>query len=399
MPANSTASLGALSAETFDAFLAGRQEPAWLLDARREAWAAFEAAGSPEWRRTNLKGLKLESLSPAEPEVTVEFAGHQGVLVLPLAEALAAHGELVRRVFGSGIQTGRDRFAALNNALVGGGVFVYVPRNTEVEAPVRISYRLGQAGAIVAPRTLVLVEANSQVQVIEDYSSALDGQSLLLPGTEISVGDNSLVRYASVQILDQSAYLIGAQQLNLDGKEARGEWLNIVLGGAVQNLRLEAQMAGNGSAIEWNGVLYGDNKQNLVVSPTLNHVGRNTEGQINFKTVVDNDAYCVFDGMVRIPKTGQGTNSDLRENALHLSKTSRTDSIPGLEIDANEVKAGHGSTSGQIDEEQLFYLQSRGLPFAEAKRIIIQGFVGEMIDRIPDETLREQVEELVAAKV
>ncbi|HEY1011750.1 MAG TPA: Fe-S cluster assembly protein SufD [Herpetosiphonaceae bacterium] len=400
MPANSTATLGALSAETFDAFAAGRQEPAWLAAARREAWAAFEAAGNPDWRRTNLKGLKLDTLSPAEPEVTVEFAGHQGVVVLPLAEALASHGELVKRVLGSGIASGRDRFAALNNALVSGGVFVYVPRNTEVEAPVTISYRLTQAGAIAAPRTLVLVEANSRIGIVEQYASdQLDGQALLLPGTEIVVGDNSLVRYASVQIVDSQVYVIGAQQFGLDGKDARGEWLNVVLGGAVQNLKLDAQMRGNGSAIEWNGVLYGNKKQNLLVAPTLNHVGLNTEGQINFKTVVDDESYCVFDGMVRIPKTGQGTNSDLRENAMHLSKASRSDSIPGLEIDANEVKAGHGSTSGQIDEEQLFYLQSRGLPFAEAKRIIVQGFVGEIIDRIPDETLREQVEELVAAKV
>ena len=158
-------------------------------------------------------------------------------------------------------------------------------------------------------------------------------------------------------------------------------------------------MRGNGSSIAWNGVIYGNNDQNLLVAPTLNHIGLNTEGQINFKTVVDDTAYAVFDGMVRIPKTGQGTNSDLRENAMHLSKTSRSDSIPGLEIDANEVKAGHGSTSGQIDEEQLFYLQSRGLPFEEAKRTIVLGFVGEIIDMIPDEALRERIEEVVADKV
>ncbi len=137
----------------------------------------------------------------------------------------------------------------------------------------------------------------------------------------------------------------------------------------------------------------------MLVAPKLNHIGLNTEGQINFKTVVDDEAYAVFDGMVKIPASGQGTNSDLRENALHLSNTSRSDSIPGLEIDANEVKAGHGSTSGQIDAEQLFYLQSRGLPFAEAKRTIVLGFVGEIIDMIPDEAVRERVETIVAEKV
>ncbi len=398
MPANATSST--IDRGQFDTLLAGRTEPEWMTALRHEAWAAFEAAEMPEWRRSRLKGFSFGDYTVAAATTSIEFAGAEGVVVLPLAEALIKHADLVQRVLGSGVHTSRDKFTALNNALINGGVFVYVPKNTEVEAPVQIQHRVNKAGDLVAPRTLGLVERNSRIKIVEEYISGdFDAPALVLTGSEFEVGDGAALSYTWVQNLGAKVNIFGGQQLNLVGKDAQGEWLNIVMGSTLQHVTLEAQMRGNGSSISWNGVIYGNNDQNLLVAPTLNHIGLNTEGQINFKTVVDDTAYAVFDGMVRIPKTGQGTNSDLRENAMHLSKTSRSDSIPGLEIDANEVKAGHGSTSGQIDEEQLFYLQSRGLPFEEAKRTIVLGFVGEIIDMIPDEALRERIEEVVAGKV
>jgi Fe-S cluster assembly protein SufD len=398
MPANAT--ISTVDRGQFDALLAGRNEPEWMTAQRNAAWTAFEAAEMPEWRRSKLKGFDFGNYSVAEATTTIEFAGAAGVVVLPLAEALLKHADLVQRVLGSGVHTDRDKFTALNNALINGGVFVYVPKNSEVEAPINIQYRVNKAGDLVAPRTLALVEPNSRIKIIEEYiSDDFAAPALVLSGAEFEVGDGAALNYTWVQNLGANVTIIGGQQLNLVGKDAQGEWLNIVMGGTLQHVTLEAQMRGNGSSIAWNGVIYGNHDQNLLVAPTLNHIGLNTEGQINFKTVVDDNAYAVFDGMVRIPKSGQGTNSDLRENAMHLSKTSRSDSIPGLEIDANEVKAGHGSTSGQIDEEQLFYLQSRGLPFEEAKRTIVLGFVGEIIDMIPDEALRERIEEVVADKI
>ncbi|MBM7843721.1 Fe-S cluster assembly protein SufD [Herpetosiphon giganteus] len=383
----------------FEALLASRNEPEWLTSRRREAWQAFETAEQPDWRRTNLKGFNLADYSVAEAEVSVEFAGAEGVTILPLAEAIQSHAELVQRVLGSAVQTSRDPYSALNNALVNGGIFIHVAKDVAVEELVRIRYHVANAGTIVAPRTLIVTERHSSINVIEEISSAdFAASAVVLTGVEIEVGDGGQVNFSSVQTLNNNVYVLGSQQIRIN-RDAQAEWLNVVVGSAVQHVTLEANLSGNGSSVNWNGLLYGNGTQNLLVAPKLNHIGLNTEGQINFKTVVDDEAYAVFDGMVKIPATGQGTNSDLRENALHLSKTSRSDSIPGLEIDANEVKAGHGSTSGQIDEEQLFYLQSRGLPFAEAKRTIVLGFVGEIIDMIPDEAVRERVETIVAEKV
>lgn len=398
MPVNQV--VNTLDSAQFAALLNSRTEPEWLTTQRQVAWSAFEAAAMPEWRRSNLKGFNFADYRLTEATTSIAFEGAPGVVVLPLAQALQTHGDLVQRVLASGIHTSRDKFTALNNALVNGGVFIYVPKNSEVEVPVHIQYRVNQAGDLVALRTLGLIERNSRISVIEEYiSEDFATPALVLTGAEFEVGDGASLNYTSVQNLGDNVNIIGGQQINVAGNDGQAEWLNVVLGGTLQHVTLEAQLRGNGSSVSWNGVLYGDDNQNLLVAPTLNHIGLNTEGQINFKTVVDDKAYVVFDGMVRIPKTGQGTSSDLRENALHLSKEARSDSIPGLEIDANEVKAGHGSTSGQIDEEQLFYLQSRGLPFEEAKRTIVLGFVGEIIDMIPDETLRDRIEEVVANKV
>lgn len=398
MPANSI--ISTIDRAQFDALMQNRTEPDWMTVQREAAWQAFEAAELPLWRRSRMKDFDFGAFTMAEAAITIDFAGADGVVVLPFAEALQKHGDLVKRVFASAIHTDRDKFTALNNALVNGGVFVYVPKECEVEAPVHIQYRVKNAGDMVAPRTLGLIERHSRIKIIEEYiSDDFDTPALVLTGAEFEVGDSAAVNYTWVQNLGRNVSIIGGQQLNLAGNDAQGEWLNIILGSTLQHVTLEAQMRGNGSSISWNGVIYGNANQNLLVAPTLNHIGLNTEGQINFKTVVDDSAYAVFDGMVRIPKSGQGTNSDLRENAMHLSKNARSDSIPGLEIDANEVKAGHGSTSGQLDEEQVFYLQSRGLPFEEAKRTIVLGFVGEIIDMIPNEELRDRIEEVVADKV
>ncbi len=400
MPAKQQTSTS-LDAVHFTSFLNGRQEPSWLTTQRREAWAAFEAADMPFWRRTSLKGFQFSDFSPASAQVTISWDGSDaGVVVLPLAEAIDQHPELVQKVLYSAIRSDRDKFAALNNAFVADGVFVYVPKNTTVEQPIHVQYAVPAAGAMVAVRTLALIEHHSSATIIEEYvSSDPNAPAMVLSGAEITLADEANVTFNSVQTLGAQVYNFGGQQLRLLGKDAHAEWVNLVIGAKTQNVRLEADLQGNGSNIEWNGLIYANRQQQLLVAPTLHHAGLNTEGQINFKTVVDDEAYAVFDGMVRIPKTGQGTNSDLRENALHLSKNSRSDSIPGLEIDANEVKAGHGSTSGQLDEEQLFYLLSRGLPPVEAKRMIVLGFVGEIIDLLADEDLRDQIEALVAAKI
>jgi Fe-S cluster assembly protein SufD len=369
-----------------------------LAEARRSALATAQQLDLPIWRRTDLKDFKLDDLRPAYGTVEIHAQAEQGVYVADFQTALRDKGELVARYLGTAVPSDLNKFVAYNTALANDGVVVYVPRNVEVAEPIHVTYYLPAAGLATFPRTLVISEANSRVTVIEEFrSDDLSAYSMIAPVAELFANDGSEIRFISLQTLGRNAYQLGAQRA-IVGRDARVWWLAGAVGGNVQHIDMQVNLQGNGSALEWYGFTFATGTQQLLWAPTVNHIGLSTEAQIDWKSAVSDTAYVVFDGMIDIEKGAQGTNSDLRDAALHLSDKARSDSIPGLEIDANEVKAGHGSTSGQIDEEQLFYLMARGLSRAEATRMILLGFFASVVERIPYDEVRDRVLELIEAK-
>jgi Fe-S cluster assembly protein SufD len=369
-----------------------------LAEARRSALATAQQLELPIWRRTDLKDFKLDQLRPAYGTAEIHAQAAQGVYVADFQTALREKGELIARYFGTAVPSDLNTFVAYNTALANDGVVVYVPRNVEVAEPIHVTYHLPAAGLATFPRTLVISEANSRVTVIEEFrSDDLSAYGMIAPVAELFANDGSEIRFISLQTLGRNAYQLGAQRA-IVGRDARVWWLAGAVGGNVQNMDMQVNLRGNGSALEWYGFTFGTGTQQLLWAPTVNHIGLSTEAQIDWKSAVSDTAYVVFDGMIDIEKGAQGTNSDLRDAALHLSDKARSDSIPGLEIDANEVKAGHGSTSGQIDEEQLFYLMARGLSRAEATRMIVMGFFASIVERIPYDEVRDRVLELIETK-
>jgi len=369
-----------------------------LAQARRSALATAQQLDLPIWRRTDLRDFKVEDLRLTYGTVEIHARVEQGVYVADFQTALRDKGDLLARYFGTAVPTDLNTFVAYNTALANDGVVVYVPRNVEVAEPIHVTYHLPAAGAATFPRTLVISEANSRVTVIEEFrSDDLSAYGMSAPVAELFANDGSEIRFISLQTLGQNAYQLGAQRA-IVGKDARVWWLAGAVGGNVQHMDMQVNLQGNGAALEWYGFTFGTGTQQLLWAPTVNHIGLSTEAQIDWKSAVSDTAYVVFDGMIDIEKGAQGTNSDLRDAALHLSDKARSDSIPGLEIDANEVKAGHGSTSGQIDEEQLFYLMARGLSRADATRMIVMGFFAAVVERIPYDEVRDRVLELIEAK-
>ncbi|HEX6289993.1 MAG TPA: Fe-S cluster assembly protein SufD [Herpetosiphonaceae bacterium] len=370
-----------------------------LVETRRAALTTAQQLELPFWRRTDLKRFKLDELRPTYGTVEISARAPQGVYVADFQTALRDKADLVGRYLGTALPTDFNTFVAYNMALANDGVVIHVPRNVEVSEPIRVVYRLPAAGTATFPRTLVIAEANSRVTVIEEFrSDDLTSYGLSAPVTELFANDSSEIRLVSLQTLGQNAYQLGAQRA-IVGKDARVWWLSGAVGGSVQHMDMQVNLQGSGSALEWYGFTFGTDSQQLLWAPRVNHIGLSTEAQIDWKSAVSDTAYVVFDGMIDIEKGAQGTNSDLRDAALHLSDKARSDSIPGLEIDANEVKAGHGSTSGQIDEEQLFYLMARGLSRADATRMIVLGFFASVVERIPFDEVRDRVLELIEAKI
>jgi Fe-S cluster assembly protein SufD len=379
-------------------------EPGWLVERRHDAWDYFAQTGPPEWRRTDLSGLAADGLILADAGVAEliwdETLAAQGVVFKPLAQALASHEELVKAHMDTAVAPLEHKFSALRAALWQDGVLLYVPRNVAAETPVRVRYTLPAGARTTFPRTLVIAEANSSLTLIEEFISAdQDAPALAAPVSEIFAGPGSNIRFISTQRWGDGVYHIGGQKVVLE-RDANVEWTSIALGGKVQHIEAETTLKGEGSRVNWNGATFAGAGQLLVSAPWLRHVGHRAESFMQFKTVVSGNGYSVFDGMIKIEHESSATSTRLEEHALHLSPLARNDSIPGLKIDTNSVlKGGHASTSGDVDEEQLFYMQARGISKADAKRMIVMGFFSPALDSIPVEALRMEIEAAIEAKI
>jgi len=379
-------------------------EPAWLGERRRDAWELFAKSGPPEWRRSDLSGLVPDDLATfTSPGITLEWdqaLAAQGVVFKPLHEALASHEALIQRYMDTGVAPLEHKFSAMRAALWRDGVLLYVPKGVAVESPLRVRYSLPDGVSATFPRTLVIVEANASVTLVEEFSSNDQPISALAaPISELFAGPGSQLRFLSVQHWGAGVYHLGAQKLVLEN-DASAEWTSIALGGKLQHLDAETTLKGNGSSVNWLGATFANGTQQLLTAPWLRHVGHNAESFMQFKTVVNDTGYSVFDGMIKIEHESAATSTRLEEHALHLSPNARNDSIPGLKINTNSVlKGGHASTSGDVDDEQLFYMQARGISRADAKRMIVMGFFSPALDSIPLAGLREELELIIEGKI
>ncbi|MBC8078392.1 MAG: Fe-S cluster assembly protein SufD [Chloroflexales bacterium] len=397
--------LSALNADALAAHAQASGEPQWLQQRRANALAAYEAAALPRWSRTDLAQLQLDAVIPASDASATAVQwdptlSQQGVIFTTLKAALRSHAELIERYLGRAVSPIANKFNALHAALWQDGALLYVPKNVAVEEPLRVVYTLSGSNTLIAPHTLIILERGASVTLVEEFTSP-DGLTnpVAFPATEAFIGESAQLRLCSVQQWGEGVRHIGAQRVAFE-KDGGCEWVSIALGGQLQHIDAEATLGANGARVNWLGVTFASKHQHLVIAPWLRHAANSTDGFMQFKTVVSDHGYSVFDGMVRIEADTHGTVSRLEEHAVHLSQESRNDSIPGLMIDSNDIaRAGHASTSGKIDDEQIFYLQARGIPRAEATRIIVMGFLMPVIEAVPVEDLRERLIAAVEEKI
>lgn len=379
-------------------------EPEWMIEQRAAAWRFFSESTPPFWRRTDLSKFQPEIVAaPLGVQQTTLYAdglAAQGVVFTTLAAALRDHQALVQRYFGTAVDPLKHKFSALHTALWQDGVFLYVPKGVRLEQPLLATFTLPEGGNAIFPHTLIIVDRDAQVTFIEEFSSPdATEQALAAPVTELFVGDGASVRFVTAQTWGAGVYHIGSQTAKI-GHDGALDWLAVNLGGQVQHIEAETQLEGDGSRVDWLASTFANGSQSLLTAPWLRHVGANTEAHMDFKTVVDESGYTTFDGMIKIEHESRGTISRLEEHAIHLSGKARSDSIPGLKIETNDVqRAGHASTSGQVDEEQLFYMLSRGIKRDDAIHLIVMGFFEPVLDRLPPNELRERISAAIEAKI
>lgn len=432
-----------LTREAVVAMSEARNEPAWLRDSRLAGWAAFETLPVPRWTKgiaqwwaTDVSDIKLDELRPYVPanksgedarnlanlggasseqseegsllvQVNSEVAylsvsdamKAQGVIFCSLEDAVRDHADIVERYLHKLVVPNTDKFAALHTALWSGGVFLYVPAGVEVALPVHAVYRLDTPGATSLGHTLVVAEKGSSVRYIEDFHSEGQGSQALHSGVvEVVVGEQAKVEFTSMQEWARNVYSFATRYATVD-QGGLMHWVIGEVGAKLLKAHAETQLLGNAARTLTRGIAFADSNQHFDNTSNTRHAAEDTYGDILFKGAVRDVARLGFEGIIKVDHGAQRTDSYLTMNTLFLSEGSKASSIPGLEILADNVKCSHGATVGTVQEQEVFYLMSRGINRIDAEKLIVGGFFEPVIEEMPLESVRQRLRGIVQEKV
>lgn len=290
-----------------------------------------------------------------------------------------------------------DRFGAAAGAFSGSGVIVRVPRGTAVERPIYVSMEAATDGALSIPRLLVVAEEAAQVSVVVEQRSAEGLGAVVLPDVEVISGQAARASVTVVQTWGDDTVAVSRHRMRA-GRDGFVELAEAGLGARFSRLHLTVDLEGRGADARIIGAYFGDEKQTLDYRYFMNHIGENTTSDMFLKGAVAGDARSVFTGLIRIEKSGQGTNAHQTNRNLVLSDDAEAHSVPNLEILANDVRCGHGSAVGPLDAEQRYYLMSRGLPRSRADRLQVLGFFEEALQRFPHLAIEPMLRSAAMAK-
>ena len=324
-----------------------------------------------------------------------------GAILLDLATAARDHPEILKRYFlTDAVSSTADAFAALHAAFWTGGTLLYVPRGVKVEVPLFTLVGLANSGQVDMDHTLVVLEEGAEATLVRETASVGRGdvQALHAGAVELFVGQGAKLRFVNVQNWDASTWHFSRERA-LVGADASIQWTVGGLGSRLSKVNQEVALMGPGSDAQVNGVMFTTGKQHLAYFTRQDHVAPHTKSDLLYKAGLKDSSRIVWKGMIRVEKDAQRTDAYQKDDNLILSDRARADSIPGLEIEANDVRCTHGATAGRVDEEMVFYLQARGVPKATAVRLIVEGFFANVYDRITLEPVRETLRQAVAAKL
>ena len=375
-------------------------DPRWMRDFRLDAFKVYERLAVPttadeEWRRTDLSGVRWDAFSVdsepvAGPTERPELPA--GVIFTDMRSAVAEHPDLVREHFmRTVVRPDESKFCALHAALWNGGTFLHVPPNAEVTVPLVSEAWIRSDGSALFPHTLIIAEAGSRVTLLDQFGSYAGEWPAFVDGiVEIILRDSAQVRYIAHQDWMASVTEVGMLRARL----ARDSSLNslvVGLGGRVVKSNSESLLEGPGASSEMLGFIFGHNGQHFDLHTLQEHRAPHTFSDLLYKNAVKDHARSVFFGMIRVHQGAQKTNAFQANRNLILSDGAKADSIPNLEIMANDLRCTHGSATSRLNEEHLFYLMSRGLRRLDAVRMVVEGFFAELFDRIPLEDVRARL--------
>jgi Fe-S cluster assembly protein SufD len=312
-----------------------------------------------------------------------------GPIVLPLTLAVEQHPELVEPHLGRIVNSSTDVFAAANDANWTGGAFVYVPRGVKVDAPVLLTAISDAAGGALHRRTLVVLDEGAEAEIWEQYlSGSPEADALVNTVVEIVVGQNARLRFVSAQDMNEKSWIFGSMRAEV-ARDGALDWVVVGFGSGRGKVRTETLLAGEGAEGKVTGAYAPHGRQHVDYDTTQEHGAANTTSDLAFRGILAERSSVVWRGMIKVDPGAQQTDAFQECRNLLLSKRAHADAIPGLEILANDVRCTHAAAIAQIDPEQLFYLRSRGLDEGLAKRLVIEGFMAELVERFEQGPIRE----------
>jgi Fe-S cluster assembly protein SufD len=387
-------------------------EPTWLTDLRKQATDRFREIPMPvqkdkRWEFTDLSGFDPDAWEPAtdgdldarparDAVVPADGSGvlqvngtatrrgdiPDGVVVTTLAEAVAEHPALVEPHLGALVRD-RDKFAAQNTAAWRGGLFVHVPAGTVLDQPIVASVIHASRGALPW-RSLIVVDPGAQVTVAEEWLSCESGlEGYFNPVTEIVVGEGASLEYLCVQDLSEKAWILGSQRAQV-ARDASLHWVGLGLGSGQGKLRMETDINGSGASARVTGAYAGHGRQHIDYDTTQEHAAPYTTSDLAFRGVLRDRATAVWSGMIKVDPGAQRTDAFQESRNLLMNDGAHADAIPGLEIEANDVRCTHAATVARLDEAQIFYLRSRGITRPDAERLLVGGFLEVIAGRLQD---------------
>jgi Fe-S cluster assembly protein SufD len=393
---------------------------AWLEERRNEARAALASTPLPtlkdeNWRYTSLRGIDFDAFATAGESAEaaaattvlgdLETAGElvqrgqqvvrvrlddearaAGVVLSSLTDAVESHGALVDRHLGSVLDL-RDRFITENSATWSGGAFVYVPAGVSVAQPLRLVVENPEAGARTIWRTLVIVEANARLTLIEEQAPGEPGY--LNGALELVLGDGAEVDLVQTQELNHETYHFTAARAEI-ARDATLRWLSLGLGGKLGKARQESRLGGPGSTVRATGIYALAERQHLDLDTSQEHAAPNAVSDLAYNGALRGHARSVWRGIIKVAPGAQGTDAFQENRNLLLSGHAHADSIPGLQILANDVRCTHAATVSRVDPELLFFLMARGFERREAEQMLVTAFYADALGRIDNLAVRER---------
>ncbi len=413
-------------------------EPEWMLEFRLRSWDLYEKMPMPTtkeeaWRRTDIRRFKIENFGvslngngsngAAVPEylgeqLTDDAAGgvlvqvngkvkvyeisdalrEQGVIFCDMHTAVQDHPELVRKHFMTeSVRPEEGKFAALHGAFWQGGVFLYVPRGVTAVAPLHSALWATNGGTFT--HTLVVLESGSQATFIDEYASPQEGdQSLHNGAIELLVRDSASLTYAALQDFGNNVWQFNHERGRV-GRDGRLDWITSIMGTRLTKAFQTSEIDGQGGWARMSGIFFANGRQHFDLDTQQNHNASDTTSDLLYKGALRDKSRSVWQGMIKALPDSQRIDGFQANRNLMLDRTARADSIPGLEIEADDVRCTHASTIGKLDQEEVFYLMSRGIPRQTATRMVIQGFFDPVMQRIPFEGVRVRIFDRILEKV